>query len=306
MDSRPVLVVVIVVLTGCGAVPFGSDAPTTSTETLTPAPVSTPTKSNGTPIERPPGIPLDGVVNTDQLTEAHRSVVTDRSYRWTLDYEINWSGGSDGPERGFTRRAVVEPNQFLIYQVNDGQAPDKSLFVDETGGYLRIVTDNATRTETVAEPGASEDYASGGQLIERFLTGMNPNVSRVERGGEHYFRLHDRTGLPPMLNPAYVRDCSVTAYVTAEGFVRSMTIRYERSLGGDGERVSIRFYYEGVESTTVDRPAWVDGLSFSTPTPTASPLRETTTDTPVADNESMADTSTPTPTTLAVDNTTGN
>jgi len=275
MDLRPaptaVLVVVVVSLAGCGAAPFGSDAKATQAETLTPVPVSTPTGSITTPVERPPGVSAGGMIDARRLREAHESAVADRSYRWTLDYDVDGPGRSDPVfEQGFTRRAVVGSNQFLVRQVDDGEPLNQSLFVNETGGYLRTVQGNVTRNETLDRPGTSEDYVASGQIIERFLSGMDPNVTRLERDGRTYYRLHDRTGLPPALErlATTVRNYSVTAYVTPGGFVRSMTVRYERFWDTGFEYVSIRFYYDDVGSATVDRPAWVDGLSLATPTPT--------------------------------------
>lgn len=274
MTLRPALVVavaVVVVLAGCGAAPFGSDARATPAETLTPVPVSTPEVSSSTPVRRPPGVSLDGTIDATRLREAHVDAITDRSYRWTLDYDVDTPGRSEPIfEQGFTRRAIVEPDRFLVWQVDDGEPLNQSLFVNETGGYLRTVQGNVTRNETLVRPGTSESYLASGQIVERFLSGMDPDVTRVEHEGTTYYRLHDRTGLPPLLErlAATIRNYSVTAYVTPEGFVRSMTVSYERYWDSDFEYVSIRFYYDDVGSATVDRPAWVDGLSLATPTPT--------------------------------------
>lgn len=280
MDRQAVVVGALVLLAGCGGVSLGASGPETPEETLTPVPLS----ANGTdaraatPTERPPGVSAGGVVDARRLHEAHDAFLADRSYRWTLDYDLAGPGRS-GPEfdRGFLRWAVVEPDRFLVRQANDDEPVNQSLFVNESGGYLQTVEGNVTRNQTVARPGSSEDYVPSGQIIERFLTGMDPNVTRVERRGRTYFRLHDSTGVPPTMErlAAEISNYSVTAYVAPEGFVRSMTVTFERSWETGYERVSIRFYYEAIGSVRVERPAWVADLPAVTPTPTPPSLPET-------------------------------
>jgi hypothetical protein len=316
MDPRPALAlaaVALVAVAGCGAAPFGSDTRPTPAETLTPVPVSTPPESTATPVERPPGVTTGGVVDTRRLGEAHDAAVANRSYRWTLEYDVDRSGQATVFDGGFTRQAVVEPDRFLVRQREDDRALNGSLFVNETGGYLRTVEDNVTRTETLVRPGTSDDYVVSGQLVERFLSGMNPTVTRVDRDGRTYYRLHDRTGVPPTLErlAMQISDYSVTAYVSPEGFVRSMTVSYVRSTNSESERVTVRFYYEDVGSATVDRPAWVDGLSL----PTRTPARPSQPDTPTArsasGNVTRTETATPagpptaTPTLTTAENATG-
>jgi hypothetical protein len=309
MDLRPAVVVAVVVLAGCGAAPFGSGGPSTAAETLTPVPVSTPTESSSTPVERPPGVSPVGIVDARRLREAHDGALANRSYRWTLDYDVDRSGQEAGLDGGFTRRVVVEPDRFFVRQTEDGRPLNGSLFVDETGGYLRTVEDNVTRTETFVQPGTTDEYVPSGQLVQRFLSGMDPNATRVRWNGRTYYRLHDRTGVPPTLErlAQRVSDYSVTAYVSPEGFVRSMTVSYLRSTNADSQRVTIRFYYEDVGSATVDRPGWVDGLSLATPTQPSRP------DTPTSANGSESITTTATresaptatPTLTTADNATG-
>lgn len=295
MDGRPVVVAALLVLAGCGGLSFGAgDGPATPPETLTPVPVSSP-GATSTPIERPPGVSLVGIVDARRLREAHEAFLAGRSYRFTLDYDLTGPDRSGPPyEQGFRRRAVVEPGRFLVWQTDDGRPVNQSLFVNESGGYLRVVEGNVTRSETLARPGPSEDYVPSGQIIQRFLAGMAPNVTRIERGGRTYYRLYDSTGLPPALEQqaAVIYNYSVTAYVTPEGFVRSMTVTFERSWDVGQEHVSIRFYYEAVGSTSVERPAWVADLPLATPTPTPPELRDDPADSAPVSSDTHAATST--------------
>lgn len=301
MDRLAVVVVALVLLAGCGGVSLGESGPETPEKTLTPVPLSAngTDARTGTPSERPPGVSAGGVVDTRRLHEAHDSFLADRSYRWTLDYDLAGPGRAGAEfDQGFLRWAVVEPDRFLVRQANDGELVNQSLFVNESGGYLRTVEGNVTHNRTIARPGTSEEYVPSGQIIERFLTGMNPNVTRVERRGRTYYRLHDSTGLPPTMErlATEISNYSVTAYVTPEGFVRSMSVTFDRSWGGGYERVSIRFYYEAVGSARVERPAWVADLPPVTPTPTPPGSRGGQSDTPAGSTPVSTDTTGATPT----------
>ncbi len=274
MHRRPVAVATLLVLAGCGGVPFGeAGGPATPRETLTPVALSPEetTATTDTPVERLPGVVPGGVVDGERLRETHETFLVDRSYQWTLEYDVEDVGRTESTfDQGFTRRASVEQDRFLVRQVNDGKAPNQSLFVNGSVGYLRNTEDENATGEVIERIGTVDDYVPSGTLIERFLSGAAPNVTRIERAGTTYYRLHDRTGVPAALKrqSAVVDNFSVTAYVTRDGFVRSMTVTYERTWEADVERVSVRFYYDAMGSATVERPAWVDDVPVATPTAT--------------------------------------
>jgi cell division septation protein DedD len=297
MNYRPVaLVVALVVLAGCGAVPFGGDSPATPRETLTPVPVPATTDQSrtDTPVDRPPGV--DGArLDVVRLRGAHESALTSESYIWDLDYDVREHSRTETMfNEGFQRRVFVQRDRFLVEQVEDGRALEQSLFVDDSGGYLRVVQDNETERNALPDPGELGDYELGGQLVERFLTGMSPNVTRVQRDGQTYYRLYDESWIPATLErlATDVQNYRVTAYVTPEGFVRSMVVRYERTWDSGGETVSIRFDYSAVGETTVERPEWVSGLSVPTPTP--EPSEQVTTQRPPAGTPTATGTATAT------------
>jgi len=274
MDYRPaVFVAVLVVLAGCGAVPFGGESPATPSETLTPVPVPATTDQSGTatPSDRPPGVD-GGQIDVARLRAAHEAALTWDSYTWALDYDVREQSQSEAVfDEGFQRRVFVERDRFLVEQVEDGRSLEQTLFVDDSGGYLQVVRDNETDRDAIRDPGELADYELGGQLIERFLTGTSPDVTRIQRDGQTYYRLYDESDVPPTLErlATAIQNYRVTAYVTPGGFVRSMVVRYERTWDSGGEAVSIRFDYSAVGETTVETPEWVSGLSV--PTPTATP-----------------------------------
>jgi hypothetical protein len=282
VNRRPAaLVVALVVLAGCGAVPLGGESAATPRETLTPVPISDTvdqTRTN-TPVERPPGVPGVGPLDAARLRAAHESFVAGGSYTWELEYAVE---GPSQPEpvfeQGFHRRAAVEGDRFVVEQTDDGEPLEQALFVNDSGGYLRVVQDNETERNTVRDPGDVGDYVVSGEIIERFLSRMSPNVTRIQRDGRTYYRLYDESNVPPALDrlSERIRNYRVTAYVTPEGFVRSMVVRYDRSWGDDEESVSIRFDYSARGETTVEAPDWVSGLSAPTPTPTPPSVSVTT------------------------------
>lgn len=276
MDGRAVLVLVaLVALAGCGAVPLGGNTPADPTETLTPVPVSTETPTS-TPTDRPPGVAPSGTVNAARLREAHKSFLDGRSYEWRLVFDLQDPEDPTAVE-GFTRQAFVDGDRFFVEQRDENQPVVQSLFVNETGGYLRGVTGNETRTETTLDPGVAADYAVGGRLIGRFLTGMNANVTTAERNSETYYRLHATGTAPSALRRlgTAVSDYRVTAYVSPEGFVRTLVVRYDRVWNENRERVYVRFDYSGIGTTGVEKPDWVDELD--PPTPEAPPSVVTST-----------------------------
>lgn len=268
MDGRAVPVLVaLVALAGCGGAPLADDTPADPTETLTPVPVSTETPTS-TPRDLPPGVAPTGTVNAARLREAHDSFLEGRSYEWRLVYDLQDPEDPTAVE-GFTRRAVVDGDRFFVEQRSKNRPVVQSLFVDDTGGYLRTVDGNETTTETLFDPGGAAEFAIGGGLIGRFLTGMNTNVSTVERDSETYYRLHATGTAPPALRQlgTAVTDYRATAYVSPEGFVRTLVVRYDRVWNENREGVYVRFDYSGVGTTSVAKPDWVDELDSPTPAP---------------------------------------
>lgn len=259
MDSRPMVVLsVVLLLAGCGAPSFGTVSSPTASETLTPLPVPTRGEAS-TPIERPPGV-SDTFIDTNRLHQAHDAFLANRSYSWRLDYDFDGPAQDNSAfDRGFKRCVSVEGESFFIRQAENSGTLSQSVFVDGSGGYLQVVEDNVTRRETLEDPGTEHDYITSGRSIERFLAGIDPSVTPIERRGTVYYRIYDRNGVPPTLRrlETPVNNYSVTAYVTSDGFVRSMTVYFERLWEVGTERISFRFNYNSVGETNVERPSWV-------------------------------------------------
>jgi hypothetical protein len=54
---------------------------------------------------------------------------------------------------------------------------------------------------------------------------------------------------------------TATAYVTPEGFVRTLVVEYDQANGPSTEHVAIRYDYSAVGATSLDRPDWVSQVT---------------------------------------------
>lgn len=270
MGSRPVQgVVLLVVVAGCAGAPFGTGSEASPDETLSPVPLDDTAESPiaGPPspaVEAPPGVARDGSVNATRLRFGHSDYLEGRSYTWTVEYDAN---GSEAALRwAVTRRVEVEGENVFVEESGSPGAGARTLYFAGDEAYERVVTDDGP---SVRRTDASRDaYTNGGEVVEQFLTGLDLTVSVVERGGETYYRLSAiGQGAPPTLREVNTRivDYSVTAYVTPDGFVRTLVVAYSRQSNTESQRISIRFRYEAVGSTSVSKPAWLD----ASPSPTA-------------------------------------
>jgi len=262
MTSRAVVAVLVVCLvaaTGCNAL-GGSDAG--AVETLTPVPVtadestptSTPAPSRGS---LPPGVSPDGTVDVDRLVAAHESALADRTYRWELSYAV--AGEAAPYNSNVTWVALVGSEKYMVEQTSPGQSANQSLFVTDGTGYLRSVRNQSVRFRTVEQPGDHHSLAFSGTILRRFLTDVTVDATPVEIDGGTYYRLYaaeSEVPTPLRWETVAVRDYRVTAYVTPEGFVRTVAVEYERVDSRGHSRVTARYDYTDLDGVTVERPNW--------------------------------------------------
>jgi len=280
-------VAVVVLLAGCSAVPFGGEgAGSAQADTVTPVPVTdsqTPTRTISG--ERPPGVSANGTVDADALARAHTASLENRTYTWSMRERTS------DPQEWFSRSVVVGPERFSVSQSQGEPGRNVSLYVNATGGFLRVVEAGATRYDLLRLPGRPVDYVFATVSIRQFFDGRTVAVSTVDRRGRTYYRLHAAGGPPPRaVGPAdaTIRDFTATAYVTREGFVRSLAAEYDRAVDGDRSHVSIRYDYSRLGESAPSTPEWVDNVTRrSTPAPVdpdATPERTATPDEPGTPN----------------------
>jgi len=274
------LVVCLVAAPGC-SVFGGSDAG--SVETLTPVPVTadeqTPTRTPDSPSgSLPPGVWANGTVDVDRLVAAHESSLANHTYRWEFSYGVAGEGGPYATNVTWETR--VGSDEFLVNQTSSELPASESLFVVDGTGYLRSVTSQNVRFQTIPRPGDHYSLAFSGAVLERFLTGVTVDVTTVQVGGQTYYRLYAADGeMPPQLQreTSTVQDYTVTAYVTPEGFVRTLVVDYDHLDTEEFRHVRARYDYTAVGSATVDRPVWVARVTPAPPATTPqSPTRGTT------------------------------
>lgn len=290
-QGQTLVVVALVLVAGCNGVALGSDAADSPTPTLTPVPVpesETPPSAPPVAGSLPPGVSENGLLTVPQLLSAHEAFVDNRSYRWRASFRV-WGDGTDEYGRNFTRVATIGRDAYLIRQINQIPRDNQSLYVTDGTGYLRSGTGAGARFDRVADPLSHLQYAFAGDAIERYLRGISFNVTAIERDGETLYRLHSSPGLiPPAVQQSErgVHDYVATAYVTPDGFVKTLVVRYVRRPRGQTQYVSFRFDYTDLSSTAVDEPAWLSdfpnettpGITNATATPppgTATPATAT-------------------------------
>ncbi|WP_436909922.1 hypothetical protein [Halosimplex marinum] len=257
----------VVLLAGCSAVPFGSDDPRTGpTDTVTPVPVTDdPTPTRTLPDDRPPGVLANGTVDADALTRAHAAHLDNRTYTWRVRYD---TGVADGDR--LVRRLVVDREAFTLSQVRGEAGRNVSLYVNATGGYLRVIEARQPRYEFLSLPGRAEDYHFATASVRQLLDERRVSVSTVERRGRTYYRLYAAGDPPASVGPAgaTITGFSATAYVTPEGFVRSLAAEYVRIVDGDRTRVAMRFDYSRLGESNPTPPDWLGEVPLrSTPAP---------------------------------------
>jgi hypothetical protein len=271
MDRRVYLVVAILVLTaGCSVGPFAADADTDQPETLTPVPVTdadrTPTRGVAT-ASPPEGVFLNETVRLDRLIDAHVRSLADTTYRWR--FRRTFSPLPPALERNFTRRVAVGEDAVRLEDARS--AGDRvSAYVTDTTAYWRTIDGNET---TVRVDEATQDprmLAPAPRLMREYMTDLEFTVSRVERDGGTFYRLYSSPGRPPPTvldgSTDIVWNYAATAYVTPSGTVLSLTVSWTTATGEGSSRTTLRFEYDRVGSTTVDRPDWASGATdTSTP-----------------------------------------
>lgn len=244
MDWRLVAVALAVTLAGCATV---LDDPS-RTETVTPAPVSTPADGSSTGSSLPPGVTGTGVADPRALLDAHRRAIEDRSY--TLRVCVT-SGG----QRAERLLRFESPERYYHRDTEAGSAGTRTAFADGTRLYVRTNRSGSVRYDAGnATAGPSTPTT---RLLKTFLQVDNATVSKTRLNAGVGYEIRATYDAHPTV--AEFRNYSVLAVVTPEGRLQSVTASYTRTTGGlDPVDVFYSFQYTEVGSTTVTRPTWVE------------------------------------------------
>jgi hypothetical protein len=276
MGWRWLLVCALVALAGCGAV-FGTDTVATS-ETLTPAPVPE-TAGTATPDNESiaPGLTRTGVTDVDALVAAHRTATADRSFVW-----VERRGRVFGESRvsatapvALRNRTVARVESPTVYRVRTRRntvrlGPESvdvasySAYADGRDRHVQYTPGDggaggrpAERYRTLDAVSVHESEHVGGaatSAIRNFLSVENATVSATRVGGRTRYLI--RSHQPPLAGSRQIRNYTVTATVSPDGFVRSLDVSFVWVTSALPRKVRYAFAFEDVDETTVDPPAW--------------------------------------------------
>ncbi|WP_459194656.1 DUF7537 family lipoprotein [Halosimplex sp. J119] len=268
MTRRVALAVVFAVaLAGCGAFAPTGDAGAPE-ETVTPLPVPTDTATSES-LSPPPGVAANGSVWPSVIAAAHHRALADRSFTWTLEYERRDVDAGVAVD-SISKRMQVDGDRSYLIRTNRSSARRAALYADEAGTYSREVRNDSTSVRHVPNLTDYRTHLATAQSLRAYLTTADASVSRVERRGEPYYRVHV-TVLPVPIRANHpkqtIHNYSATAYLTPEGRVGALIVRYDYTFGTDHVGVSLRTRYDRVGGTTVTRPDWANE-TIATPTAT--------------------------------------
>ena len=273
LDPAVLLVVGLLVLSGC-RLPATGPGPTAAERTVTPVPVETrspagvgtsPPPSSTTPWDVP-GIEGPSV-DVDALLGTHERHLTGQSY--TLVWSRRVSGTGPGIPDTTEEAVAVENESRVRIRITERPAEDAPrryvTYVDRSGVYRLTDGPNASRVDRslTGSVNVTRLFARRPFPVVRSLLNTDAaTVSYVAHDGTRYARLVTRR-TPPSLQRNYeydVRGFSATVWVHPDGYLRS--VYYQFALVGDGERarVSVRYSYADVGTTTVSEPRWVERL----------------------------------------------
>jgi len=270
---RVVLVAGLVSIAGCSV--FGSGDQ--SQQTVTPAPVIEPTEPNATQGET--RLSSEEVQNPRLLAEAHVRAIRGMSYTWRDRY-IEVRTGENISKRSVTRRrARVETETTYTYWTNRWQTTTRNPFrfygkyteyATEQARYARYVENGALAHEQF--PPRTAATRIGGMAkssIRRYLAVENSSVRPVQIRSDEYYRITGTGYTGP--DDGTVRNYSVEALVSRDGFVISLSVSFVRVQNYQREEVTYEFGYDWIGLTSVDRPTWVKDHWPSTDDETATP-----------------------------------
>jgi hypothetical protein len=284
------VVAVLVVLAGCnGLVPGSTDATAeTPQRTLTPVPVETPA---GTPTSTPEPATFawlvdDGAPDMDALFDRHTQTLGNRSFTF---HQRRRTSGATGPVATEYDNRVAVANDTTYTRRDATSASDQVVltFIDPSGVYRRVESPDGS-AQTMAVRGGAANARQRFAVLTASIVGLlfvteDTRADTTERDGVRYARLFSRTP-PEYLVSIYddynMTDFSATVWVHPDGYVR--TFHYEFTLVNGTRRIQVdeRYFYTAVGNTTVERPAWAEGLDpGGQSTPTATPASDTPTST---------------------------
>lgn len=283
MRLRLLVVVGMLVLAGCGGYIQGNDS---ETPTLTPAPVPTPT---ATPVESSAvdddrvgvatGLSASGLADSTTLARQHVAAINETSYVWTERYVETLATDNGSAQRETTRRVTLENATTHRHVTASTETGDRSLGtapydhltdgrVEYRDGYETYANGDVEyvswvdfrgeerifeRRDDVTDRAAFDTLTRG--PIERYIAPDASTVMILDGRGNWY---EVTSSAPATSLQPNVENYSARAVIRADGFVRSLTVSYEREITGRTVDVRYSFRYSDVGTATVEPPDWLE------------------------------------------------
>lgn len=282
MRVRLLAVLAVVALAGCGGFIQGSDS---ETPTLTPAPVPSPT---ATPVESPAvgdgrvgvatGMAAGGLTDSTALARQHVAAINGTSYVWTERYVETLRTDNVSAQRQTTQRVTLENATTHRHVTSSTETGDRSLGtapydhleegrVEYRDGYETYANGDVEyvswfdfrgedrifeRRDAVTDRTAFDTLARG--PIERYIDPEASTVMILDGRGNWY---EVTSSAPSVSLQPTVENYSARAVIRSDGFVRSLTVSYERQISGRTVDVRYSFRYADVGTATVEPPDWL-------------------------------------------------
>jgi hypothetical protein len=259
--SVGLLVAVLVVMAGCGAL-LGDNEPASQ---VTPAPVPTDPSTTPSVSYLAPGLTKYGLINASALRETHTKHLENTSFTVREMWILKFPNGTVAARRMVT--TYVEGTRIYRVTTINGfprQVSEVETWYGETRSFGREVSNNSI---SYSQP--SRDRPSHVEAIPKpgthfnnvFEPWMNPDIDRVSRNGTTLYHLEN-------ILPSNPSNITVSARIDSRGFIRSYTvsepITYPPVPNASRSIRSIQF--TNIGTTTVERPAWyTEAVNRTTP-----------------------------------------
>lgn len=205
-----------------------------------------------------PGLSASGITDVAALAAAHRVALGNGSYRWELDYvEVtNGSVTASGTETVLveSRRQFVSTVTWTGDPAGSSPVATRSSYADGSVRYRPAANGTGVVTRSLNDfPPAGEQGWRASRYLLWYLSAESSTVERT--------LLHTRqpTVVVALRGKAYpiAEEYTARAHVTADGFVRSLSISYVRT-GPDTDpvRIHFSFRYDVDPNVSVSSPVW--------------------------------------------------
>ncbi|ELZ34500.1 hypothetical protein C474_02306 [Halogeometricum pallidum JCM 14848] len=260
----------------------------------------------------PPGIAPTGVTNPERLAAAHADAVVGRSYRLVVSESgtENWEGEVWGDV--WKEAAVESPRRFRYIVTGSVRGEERDAGANASGGASGPddPTETAGGDGTAAGDGDGlvhyTAYADGqytyvrnergdgsvsrfpvrldgnghgpferrtAAAVERYLNATRTSVAR-EAESEPDAPYHVvATGTPEAFaDPENVSNYRAEARVDPDGFVRTLTVSYAVTDGGETRKVRYHLSYSGVDAVELSPPPWYERARGATESESPPPM----------------------------------